>query len=117
MNLQQTRAALLFIGPLFGLLTFVIIGWLGLSQAAAATAGITVWVGLWWIFEPVPLPATSLIPFAAFPLAGVLPNKVIAQAYGHWLILLLLGGFILSTAMEKSGVHRRIAIRMILILH
>ena len=113
MNLKQTRTALLFIGPILGLLVFVLTQWLGLPQAAAATAGITVWVGLWWVFEPVPLPATSLIPFAAFPLAGVLPNKIIAQAYGHWLILLLLGGFILSTAMEKSGVHRRIAIGMI----
>ena len=78
MNLRQTRPALLLIGPLLGLLMFVITGWFGLPQAAAATAGITLWVGLWWIFEPVPLPATSLIPFAAFPLAGVLPNKTIA---------------------------------------
>ena len=113
MNLKQIRTALIIVGPLLGLVVFALAQHLGLAAGAAATAGITLWVGLWWIFEPVPLPATSLIPFAAFPLAGVLPNKVIAQAYGHWLILLLLGGFILSTAMEKSGVHRRIAIGMI----
>ena len=74
------------------------------------TAGIATWVALWWVFEPISIPATSMIPFVAFPAAGVLSNKEVAQAYGHWLILLLLGGFLLSAGMEKSGVHRRIAL-------
>jgi len=100
-------------GPVLGLVGALVLSMSGLAQPAAITAGITIWVGTWWIFEPIPIPATSLIPFAAFPLAGILPNKAIAQAYGHWLILLLLGGFILSVAMEKSGVHRRLAINMI----
>jgi sodium-dependent dicarboxylate transporter 2/3/5 len=42
-------------------------------------------------------------------MTGIVSNKIIAQSYGHWLILLLLSGFILSVAMEKSGVHRRMA--------
>ncbi len=113
MSLNPTRTWMLYLGPILGLVTYLITSFLGLADTAAATAGITCWVGLWWVFEPIPIPATSMIPFAAFPLAGILPNKVIAQAYGHWLILLLLGGFILSTAMESSGVHRRIAIGMI----
>ena len=113
MSINKTRAWMLYLGPSLGLVTYLVTSSLGLAEAAAATAGITCWVGLWWVFEPIPIPATSLIPFAAFPLAGILPNKVIAQAYGHWLILLLLGGFILSAAMESSGVHRRIAIAMI----
>ena len=113
MDVDKLRARMLFVGPLLGLFVYVLTTSWGLANAAAATAAITTWVGLWWIFEPISIPATSLIPFAAFPLLGVLPNKVIAQAYGHWLILLLLGGFILSTAMERSGVHRRIAIGMI----
>ena len=103
----------LIAGPIVGLVGALVLSTSGLTQPAAVTAGITIWVGTWWIFEPIPIPATSLIPFAAFPLAGILPNKAIAQAYGHWLILLLLGGFILSVAMEKSGVHRRLAFNMI----
>jgi len=112
MKIDNIRPMMMFLGPLLGGVA-TIITLQSLPFAAAITAGITVWVGLWWIFEPIPIPATSLIPFAAFPLAGVLPNKVIAQSYGHWLILLLMGGFILSTAMEKSGVHRRVALGMI----
>ena len=113
MNLKLFRQILIFFGPFLGGISFVLLQQLGLSFEAAATAGITIWVALWWIFEPIPIPATSLIPFAAFPLAGVLSNKDIATAYGHWLILLLLGGFILSSAMERSGVHRRIAMGII----
>jgi solute carrier family 13 (sodium-dependent dicarboxylate transporter), member 2/3/5 len=83
--------------------------WSGLSPAAAWTAAVTALCALWWVSEPIPIPVTSLIPFAAFPLVGVLEHKEVATAYGHSLILLLLGGFILSTAMERSGAHRRVA--------
>ncbi len=68
---------------------------------------------VWWIFEPIPIPATSIIPLAAFPLLGILPQDKVAAAYGNELILLMLGGFILSAAMERSGAHRRIALGMV----
>jgi sodium-dependent dicarboxylate transporter 2/3/5 len=53
------------------------------------------------------------LPLGLLPLAGVLDGKAVAGAYGHPLVLLLLGGFILSRAMEKSGAHRRIAVMMV----
>jgi sodium-dependent dicarboxylate transporter 2/3/5 len=54
-----------------------------------------------------------MIPLAAFPLLGVLNAREAAASYGDDLVLLFLGGFILSTALEKSGAHRRIALGMI----
>ncbi|MCZ6560774.1 MAG: SLC13 family permease, partial [Gammaproteobacteria bacterium] len=68
---------------------------------------------LWWIFEPIPIPATSLIPLAVLPLVGVLTPTQVGEAYGSPLILLLLGGFMLSTALARSGAHRRIALGMV----
>ena len=85
----------------------------GLTAPAAWTAAITTLCAVWWVTEPIPIPATSILPFALFPLTGVLDHGTVAQAYGHTLILLLLGGFMLSTAMEKSGAHRRIAFLML----
>ena len=82
-------------------------------MSAVYTAAIAAWCVAWWVSEPVPIPATSLIPFAAFPAAGVLDHKSVATAYGHTLILLLLGGFILSTAMARSGAHRRLAVGIV----
>ena len=101
-------------GPLLGaaLGTFLFLG-PQLPAAACFCAAITIVCAVWWVTEPIPIPATSLIPFATFPLVGVLTHKEVATAYGHHLILLLLGGFILSTAMEKSGAHLRLALGMV----
>lgn len=104
---------MLWIGPLvsvailFGLITS------GSTAAVAWTASITSLCAVWWVFEPIPIPATSLVPLALFPLVGVLKPAEVGQAYGDKLILLLLGGLMLSSAMERSGAHRRIALSMV----
>jgi len=74
---------------------------------------VTVICIIWWVFEPIPIPATSFLPLGLLPLLGVLTPTQVAQAYGNPLILLLLGGFILATALEKSGAHRRLALNMV----
>lgn len=86
---------------------------MGLSHEICITAAITSWVAAWWITEPISIPATSLIPLALFPLFGVLSPDDVARAYGNKLVLLMLGGFMLSAAMERSGAHRRIALGMV----
>ena len=103
----------LLLGPLSAALAYFLARYAGLASPAAFTAGVTAWCALWWVTEPVPIPVTSLLPFALFPLTGVLSHGEVAKSYGHTLILLLLGGFVLSTAMEKSGAHRRVALGMV----
>ncbi|MGI9455032.1 MAG: SLC13 family permease, partial [Aeoliella sp.] len=85
----------------------------GSTAPISWTAGVTALTAMWWIFEPIPIPATSLIPIGVLPLVGVLDEKQVGAAYGNKLILLLLGGFMLSSAMAKSGAHRRIALTMV----
>ncbi|MDD9892890.1 MAG: SLC13 family permease [Gammaproteobacteria bacterium] len=103
----------LYLGPLLGLALAAWLNASGQSFDVVVTAGLTVWVALWWVFEPVPIPITSLLPLAVLPGLGVLSQKEVSAAYGHKLILLLLGGFLLSTAMAKSGAHRRLALNMV----
>ena len=74
------------------------------------TAAICV---MWWIFEPIPIPVTSLLPLALMPLFGVLTPAETGAAYGSPLILLLMGGFLLSRGMESSGAHRRLALGVV----
>ncbi len=101
-------------GPITGaILGYACFAIAGLPFAAAFTAGLTAWCAIWWVFEPVPIPITSLLPLALFPLAGILEPKEVGQAYGHPLILLLMGGFMLSQAMARSGAHRRLALNMV----
>ncbi|MFK8113148.1 MAG: DASS family sodium-coupled anion symporter [Rubripirellula sp.] len=85
----------------------------GYTSDVAWTAAVVVLCAIWWIFEPIPIPVTSLIPLAVFPLVGVLEPDQIGAAYGDPLVLLMMGGFMLSMAMESSGAHRRIALTMV----
>jgi sodium-dependent dicarboxylate transporter 2/3/5 len=85
----------------------------GWAREGALVGGLTVLCALWWIFEPIPIPATAMIPLGVFPLLGLLDGKQVAQAYGDPLIILLMGGAMLSKAMEKSGAHRRLALYMV----
>jgi len=85
----------------------------GYGSDTAVVGFVAVLCVLWWVFEPVPIPVTSLLPLAVLPLLGVLTPAEVGQAYGSPLILLLLGGFLLSKAMEHSGAHRRIALSMV----
>ncbi len=75
----------------------------------AATAGIC---AVWWVAQPVPIPVTSLIPFFVLPAAGVIDQKQAAHSFGHPMVMLLMAGFMLSTAVEASGAHRRLALGM-----
>ena len=77
------------------------------------TASTAVLCILWWIFEPIPIPVTSLLPLALMPLFGVLTPAETGAAYGSPLILLLLGGFLLSRGMESTGAHRRVALSVV----
>ena len=101
------------IGPVLGFIVGLVSIALGLDIVAGITLWITFWTATWWVFEAVPIPVASLVPLSMLPLFGVLDSKQVAQAYGHKLVLLLLGGFLLSRAMEKSGAHRRIALKMV----
>ncbi len=84
----------------------------GLPAAASWTVLVTVLCAVWWMTEALPLPATALLPLAVFPVVGVLTPEDVASAYGNSMILLFLGGFILSRGMESSGAHQRIALQM-----
>lgn len=102
-----------WLGPVAAILAFSVITILGYDREMAIVTFVAVVCIFWWIFEPIPIPVTSLLPLAILPLFGVLTPAEVGEAYGSPLILLLLGGFILSKSMEKSGAHRRIAIGMV----
>ena len=85
----------------------------GQSNAVVITA-VTAWLCMaWWIFEPIPIPVTSLLPIAVLPLTGVLTAEQVGASVGSPLIVLLLGGFLLSRGMESTGAHHRVALSVV----
>jgi sodium-dependent dicarboxylate transporter 2/3/5 len=67
----------------------------------------------WWMTVAIPIPATSLLPIALFPALGVLTSGETAVNYANDIIFLFMGGFILALGIQRWGLHRRIALRIV----
>lgn len=82
----------------------------GLSPEGWRVAAVGMMMAIFWITEAIPLPATALIPLAAFPLLGIAPIGEAAAPYANPLIFLFLGGFVIALTMERWRLHERIAL-------
>jgi len=80
------------------------------SSAGRATAAVALWMAVWWLSEAIPVYATALLPLVALPLLGAASMKAAAAPYAHELIFLFMGGFLIALAMERWGLHRRVAL-------
>lgn len=81
-----------------------------LPQEGKVTAAVAVLMGIWWMTEALPIPATALIPLIAFPLFSEVEIKEVGASYGNDIIFLFMGGFMLALAMQRWNLHRRIAL-------
>jgi solute carrier family 13 (sodium-dependent dicarboxylate transporter), member 2/3/5 len=112
-------------GPLLALVVYVILPRegvnqagevTGLSAAGRATTAVAVLMAIWWLTEAIELSATALLPIALFPLLGVRSIREATAPYADPVIFLFLGGFMLGLAMERWGLHKRIALLTILLV-
>ncbi len=84
-----------------------------LQPAARAAAAIGVLMACWWMTEAIPVYVTALLPLVLFPLFAVTDVHTAAAAYGHEIIFLFLGGFVLALALERWDLHRRLALNVL----
>lgn len=107
------KSFFLALGPLSALLLGFWLTYTGTQSIIIYTACITLWTAVWWVSEALPIPVTSILPFVLLPFAGVITYQEAASALGSHVILLLMAAFILSKALEASGVHERLALKMV----
>lgn len=106
----------LILGPYLAALLAAIMSAFGWDTQACWTGAVVMLCVVWWLFESIPIPITSMIPLAVFPLVDVLSKEDVAKAYGNDMILLMLGGFMISAALASSGAHHRLALGLIRII-
>ncbi len=110
----------LALGPLLALATTALLpagadgGPGALTVTGRATAAVAVWMAVWWLTEAVPLAVTALLPVVLFPLLGIASIGDTTQPYANPLIFLFLGGFLLGLGIQRFGLHRRIALQVLL---
>lgn len=103
-------------GPALGIATWAIFQQVQPEPMVSAMGLVTMWMAVWWIVEAVPLAVTSLLPVFLFPILGIMSTSAVAPVYMNEVLMLFIGGFILAFAMEKWDLHRRIALRIILLI-
>ncbi|VAW03292.1 Sodium-dependent anion transporter family [hydrothermal vent metagenome] len=111
--MTTTRKVGLIVGLLFLMTAFVIPPPAGMSQLAWYTSGIALLLAAWWATEVLPIPVTSLLPLLLFPAMGVMTMADSAAPYARPTIFLLLGGFIIATALARWNLHRRLALNIL----
>ena len=113
-TLAKVRWIGLVAGPVLALLSYLLLqpsaGSDGLTEPARRVAAVAVLMAIWWLTEALPLAATALVPVAILPLLGVVDIKQITAPYASDIIFLFAGGLALGIAMERWGLHKRIAL-------
>jgi len=103
------------LGPVLAALLYVLLP-NTLSADGKAAAAIAVVMATWWVTEAIPLAATALLPLVLFPLFGVAEIGDVTAPYASDIIFLFMGGFILGLAMQRWGLHKRFALRTVLLV-
>lgn len=103
----------LWLGPVLAVLVLVIPGPADLPPSAQRLAAVVVLMAAWWATQCVPMAVTSLLPLVCFPLLGIDSARNVAGTYLTDSSMLYFGGFIIALAIERWGLHRRVALHVV----
>ncbi len=99
----------LWLGPLLFAVSVLSPPLDGVTVVGMRTLGIFLWTAAWWFSETIPIPATSLFALAMLVLCGVLSVEDAFSTWSNWIVIFILGAFIIGHAVKLHGLARRIA--------
>jgi sodium-dependent dicarboxylate transporter 2/3/5 len=85
----------------------------GLSAEAKRAGAVVILMAVWWLTETLPMAVTALVPLVLFPLLSVMDAGQTSRFYADPTIFLFIGGFMIAMAMQKWGLHKRLALYVI----
>jgi len=103
----------LFLGPLLFVIMLALPTPAGMEPSAQKMAAVALLMATWWMCESLPIPATSLLPIALFPMLGIMKTQAATAPYANHLIFLFMGGFIIALSMQRWNLHRRVAMNIV----
>ncbi len=110
----MTAARIGFVVGMLGFAdTFIVPAPSGMPPLAWPTAGLVWWMASWWMTEALPLYVTAFLPFIVLPLLGVADANKTAAAYYSPIMFLFIGGAFLALSIERTGLHRRLALAIL----
>ena len=85
----------------------------GMEPSAWHVAALTILMATWWMTQALPLTVTALMPFLALPLMNIMTAQDVAKEYYSPILFLILGGAFLALTIERTGMHRRVAMAIL----
>jgi sodium-dependent dicarboxylate transporter 2/3/5 len=69
----------------------------------------------YWFSECLPYAIVSLLPIPLFPLFDIMASKDVTRIYFSDILMLFFGGLVLALSVESSGLHKKMAFKVILL--
>ena len=111
MGQERKKSLALIFGPTAFLLVRMAAQPFG--EKAAWALGLAAWMALWWMLRPVDIAVTALLPIAVNAAFSLSPNERVISRYFSEIVVLLLGADLISLTWERTGLDRRVAVRVL----
>src|SRR3990170_110294 len=110
---KKKRLVGFFLGPLAFVAVLLMDPLQNVNQLGMRSLAVFCWAVIWMVTEAIPIPVTSLLLLPLTVICGIFPYQRAFGYWGHWIILFLLGAFLIGHAMDKYGLTKRVSLVLI----